>query len=238
MPPPSPGASSRGPRRPDPESRRWLTAIYDATAWYWDSSIHVLAYGRAYRKLLEHLRDDGWYAGPVSRVLDCGVGAGVFSQGFVATFGRQHRAYGVDLSSRLLERAAVRLGRRGTRVHLLRADARALPLRDRVMDALICGLMLDHLADPSTALRELARVACPGAPVVIVTTRPYAPDLPFRLVFRYRWPRPAEFERAMMAAGFHDIRRYALTGLARPFGIAFAGRAPDRTPPRAAASAQ
>jgi hypothetical protein len=42
----------------------------------------------------------------------------------------------------------------------------------------------------------------------------------------------------MMAAGFHDIRRYALTGLARPFGIAFAGRAPDRIPPRAAASAQ
>jgi hypothetical protein len=32
----------------------------------------------------------------------------------------------------------------------------------------------------------------------------------------------------MMAVGFSDVRRYALTGLARPFGIAFVGRAPDR----------
>jgi ubiquinone/menaquinone biosynthesis C-methylase UbiE len=203
-----------------------LTAIYDATAWYWDSFIHVFVYGRAYGKLLERLRNDGWYDAPVERVLDCGVGAGVFSQGFIATFGRQRRAYGIDLSRRLLERAAMRLGRRGTRVHLLRADARALPLKDRVIDALICGLVLDHLADPSAALGELARVCRAGAPVVIVTTRQHAPDLPFRLVFRYRRPRPAYIEHAMRAVGFHDIRRYALTGLARPFGIAFAGRAP------------
>jgi len=228
MPLPSRSSSTREPRRPDPESWRWLSAIYDATAWYWDSSIHVLAYGRAYRKLLERLRDEGWYDGPVSRVLDCGIGAGVFSQGFIATFGRDHRAYGVDLSSRLLERAAARLGRRGARVHLLRADARALPLRDRAMDAAMCGLVLDHLADPSAALGELARVCRAGVPVVIVTTRRHAPDLPFRLVFRYRWPRPGDVEQALSAAGFRDIRRYAMTGLARPFAIAFAGRAPDR----------
>ena len=63
---------------------------------------------------------------------------------------------------------------------------------------------------------------------MVVTTRQHAPDLPFRLIFRYRPPRAEDIERALGAAGFHEIRRYALTGLARPFGIAFAGRAPDR----------
>jgi hypothetical protein len=58
-----------------------------------------------------------------------------------------------------------------------------------------------------------------------VTTRPFAPDLPFRIVFRYQRLRPEVVERAMAAVGLHDVRHHPLTGLARPFGIAFTARA-------------
>ena len=221
---PSAPTASPGRRPAEAERGSWLAAIYDATAWYWDSSLHELAYGRAYRRLLERLHADGWCEGPLSSVLDCGIGAGLLSQAFVAAFGRPAWTLGVDLSSRLLARARARLGRCGAPVRLLRADARALPLGDRVVDASLCGLVLDHLADPTGALRELARVSRPGALAVVVTTRPHAPDLPFRWIFRYRPPRPANVERAMRAAGFRDVRRYGLTGLARPFGTALVGR--------------
>ena len=223
VPPRASEASGRGLR--NATAATWLSQIYDATAWYWDSWVHAVSYGRAYRKLFEQLRKNGWGEITASRLLDCGIGAGVFSEGFIRALGPPARAYGVELSLRLLRRAAARLGRFGLHPCLLCADARALPLGDATMDAVICGLVLDHLGEASTTFRELARVARPGAPVVSVTTRPFAPDLPVRLVFRYQRLRPEAVERAMTAVGLRDVRRHLLTGLARPFGMAFIARA-------------
>jgi ubiquinone/menaquinone biosynthesis C-methylase UbiE len=225
MPPHVPGTTGRDARGAPWQSPSWLARIYDKTAWYWSSFVHVVSYGRAYRALFERLREEEWSESTFSRVLDCGIGAGVFSEGFIRALGAPARVYGVDLSRRLLKKAAARLDRHGVQPHLLRADARALPIGDSQMDAVICGLVLDHLGEASAALGELARVARPGAPVVVVTTRPFAPDLPVRIVFRYRRLRPEAIERAMATAGLREVRRHLLTGLARPFGIAFTARA-------------
>jgi len=178
MPPRIPDASARDSRGAPSQSSAWLAQIYDATAWYWDSTVHAVSYGRAYRTLFARLREDGWPESTFSRVLDCGIGAGVFSEGFIRALGAPARVYGVDLSLRLLKRAARRLGRHGVSPYLLRADARALPIRDAQMDAVICGLVLDHLGEASAALRELARVARPGAPVVVVATGRSLPICP------------------------------------------------------------
>jgi ubiquinone/menaquinone biosynthesis C-methylase UbiE len=203
----------------------WLAHIYDATDWYWDSVLHGLSYGRAYRRLFERLGIRGWSGGMLPRVLDCGIGAGVLSEALLRVLGGPARLHGIDLSPRLLRRAAARLAAGGSRPHLVRADARAVPIRDLSMDVVLCGLVLDHVVEPSTVLRELARVARPGALVVVVTTRPFAPDLPIRLAFRYWRHRPESVERAMTALGLGEVRRHPLTGLARPFGIAFTARA-------------
>ncbi|ABC83373.1 class I SAM-dependent methyltransferase [Anaeromyxobacter dehalogenans] len=206
------------------ERASWLAGIYDATAWYWDSFLHALTYARAYRRLLARLEADGPHRAPPGRVLDCGIGAGLFSEAAIRAGGARAGAYGVDLSPRLLARASARLGRQGARPFLARADVRALPIRDAGMDAVISALVLDHLADPAPAIRELARVARPGAWVVLVTTRPLAPDLPFRLLFRYPRHRPDDLVRAMQAAGLKDVRVRSLTGIARIFAVAFTGR--------------
>lgn len=207
------------------ERASWLTRIYDATAWYWDSFLHVLTYARAYRKLLAPLADDGRSSATSPQVLDCGIGAGLFGEAAVRAIGTRARVHGVDLSPRLLARAAARLGRSGVRPLLARADVRALPVRDAAMDLVLSALVLDHLADPAPAIRELARVARPGARVVLVTTRPLAPDLPFRMLFRYPRHRPEDVVRAMEAAGLKDVRRRSLAGVARVFAVAFTGRA-------------
>ena len=213
-----PRASRRG-------QASWLTYRYDATAWYWGSFLHDVSYGRAYRKLFQRLGIQGWGGGAVPRVLDCGIGAGVFCEAFIRTLGAPTRLYGFDLSPRLLSRAAKRLTGRGARPHLVRADVRALPIRDGAVELVLSALVLDHVREPATALAELARVARPGALVVVVTTRPFAPDLPIRLAFRYWRHDPAAIERAMAAVGLCDVHRHPLTGLARPFGIAFTARA-------------
>ena len=220
-----PGRGSDKPRETPWSGPAWLTRIYDATAWYWGSFVHTQSYGRAYRRLFARLRQGGWFGQTPSHVLDCGIGAGVLSEAVVRALGPPDRLVGVDLSPRLLERAVARLRERGVEPRLARADVRHLPFRDATMDLVTCGLVLDHLGERSTALAELARVARPGAPVVVVTTRPLAPDLPVRLVFRYARLRPAAVERAMKEAGLRDIQRRSLTGLARIFGIAFVGRA-------------
>ena len=222
---PHDAAGTRQPHESRRDQASWLARRYDATAWYWGSLIHDVSYGRAYRKLFQRLGIQGWGGGAAPRVLDCGIGAGVFCEAFIRTLGAPTRLYGLDLSPRLLSRAAKRLTGRGARPHLVRADVRALPIRDGAVELVLSALVLDHVREPATALAELARVARPGALVVVVTTRPFAPDLPIRLAFRYWRHDPAAIERAMAAVGLCDVHRHPLTGLARPFGIAFTARA-------------
>jgi demethylmenaquinone methyltransferase/2-methoxy-6-polyprenyl-1,4-benzoquinol methylase len=50
-------------------------------------------------------------------------------------------------------------------------DARRLPQADQVADLVISAHMLEHLADPVAALREMHRVLKPGAPVLTIITR-------------------------------------------------------------------
>ncbi|HET7224566.1 MAG TPA: class I SAM-dependent methyltransferase [Candidatus Eisenbacteria bacterium] len=47
-------------------------------------------------------------------------------------------------------------------VHLVRADARALPFRAEVFDAVYCYHVLEHVPGPSRATDEAARVTKPG----------------------------------------------------------------------------
>jgi len=42
-------------------------------------------------------------------------------------------------------------------------DARRLPFADNCFDFIWCGLLIDHIEDPETWIRELVRVLEPGA---------------------------------------------------------------------------
>jgi ubiquinone/menaquinone biosynthesis C-methylase UbiE len=94
------------------------------------------------------------------RVLDIGCGVGAFLR-LVTAHGAQ--AFGLDASEALLELARERVADADLRV----GDMEALPYDDDTFD-LVTGFNAFFFAnDIVAALREAARVAKPGAPVVI-----------------------------------------------------------------------
>jgi demethylmenaquinone methyltransferase/2-methoxy-6-polyprenyl-1,4-benzoquinol methylase len=215
-------------RRPRRLTKAELAHLYDTTAWYWESLPHRISYGYAYFQLFKRLESDGWLRDlkHARTVLDCGIGAGLLSDALLRTVRHRPEVCGVDLSRKLLARAQKRLRDLGASVRTFSGDVHSLPFAGGGMDLVISALMLEHVAEPLKALREMTRVARKGATLVLVATRPGAPSHLFRMTYRYK-PWPAEQLIAWMKeAGIEDIRTYPLAGIARLFGQAYIGRAP------------
>lgn len=86
-------------------------------------------------------------------VLDVGAGTGFASSELVAVGARP---VAMDRSLDMLA------WNRARRPPAAVADVSRLPLRDRAVDDVLAAFVLNHLADPDTALAELARVTRPG----------------------------------------------------------------------------
>jgi len=102
---------------------------------------------------------------PGLRAVDVGTGTGVFALE-LARLGLQVIA--VDRSSRMLDAARSRIeAADATGIELRPGDASALPLADGEVDAAFAHMVLQYLAAPGDALREMARVVRPGGRVVV-----------------------------------------------------------------------
>ena len=111
--------------------------------------------------------------GPVAgrRVLEVGAGSGRDSLG-LARAGAT--AVVVDYSPASLELVRSQT-RGGATVHLVRADALALPFRDGAFDVVFHQGLLEHFRDPRPLLRENARVARRGGRVVVDVPQTFHP---------------------------------------------------------------
>ena len=104
---------------------------------------------------------------PDSHILDIGCGSGA-SLVLIRRITGCHTT-GIDSSRRMLERAGEALGtepavvyNRNDPVNLLQADACSLPFPDASFDFVMMECTLTLFRDPALALREAARVLCPG----------------------------------------------------------------------------
>jgi ubiquinone/menaquinone biosynthesis C-methylase UbiE len=93
----------------------------------------------------------------------CGYGADVIE--LAKRLRPGGRAVGVDLSEAMITEARRRIAGIGADVSLQVADALALPFKDNTFDISRTETVLQHLADPATAVSEMARVTRPGGRV-------------------------------------------------------------------------
>jgi ubiquinone/menaquinone biosynthesis C-methylase UbiE len=102
---------------------------------------------------------------PAARVLDVGTGPGVLIPYLREAIGPRGGICAFDLSHPMARQARQKpllpLGL------VLQADAHRLPFARNVFDNVICFAAFPHFDDPALALREMARVARPGARLVI-----------------------------------------------------------------------
>jgi ubiquinone/menaquinone biosynthesis C-methylase UbiE len=104
------------------------------------------------------------------RVLDVGCGTGVAS--------RAARALGAEVTGVDVNTGMLSVARRVLpEVRFVEGTAEDLPFGDDDFDAVLCQFVVMFLADRTAALRQMARVARQGAPIVLGTWRSVA-DMP------------------------------------------------------------
>lgn len=106
--------------------------------------------------------------GKAGRWLDAGCSAGTYVR-LLAAHGAE--VIGADYSLPSLHKAADRLGDQAV---LTASDVRALPFAAASFDGALCFGVMQALADPRPALRELCRVVRPGGEVWIDALNRYS----------------------------------------------------------------
>jgi SAM-dependent methyltransferase len=120
--------------------------------------------------LIRHLRLSGECV-----VADVGAGTGALLGAIRSAVPAAH-VVSLDASAGMLHIARTRHG-----AQAVVADALALPLPERAADAVLLAYVLFHLADPSLAVAEAARVLRPGGRIGTIT---------------WAWERPSRAEAA------------------------------------------
>jgi ubiquinone/menaquinone biosynthesis C-methylase UbiE len=101
-------------------------------------------------------------------ILDAACGNGRYSVNLLKHADADAELTAFDLSQKMLVRARHRLS--SPRVTFCAADLTRLPYAAASFDAVVCGWVIEHLADPRPALRELHRVMKPGAKLLLMAT--------------------------------------------------------------------
>ncbi|GHG78140.1 class I SAM-dependent methyltransferase [Comamonas sp. JC664] len=148
------------------------------------------------------------------RVLEIGVGSGanlpLIREGLPP--GLDVEVWGVDLSEGMLKHCRRRLKSGDyAGVRLMMADAHALPFPEASFDRVFHVGGIGGYREPAQALAEMARVAKPGTPLVVVDEQldpSFRPSLFQRAAFRaitfYSWD--PHCPRELLPAGAVDVR--------------------------------
>lgn len=137
--------------------------------------------------------------GPNMRLLDAGCGAGL---ALVLAAKRGVVPTGLDAAGGLLEVARERL----PDADLRQGDLEDLPFEDDSFDGVTAFNSVQYAADPTNALREIKRVAKPGAPVAVVT-----------------WGTPEQCEMRAVLQAIGSLLPPPPAGSGGPFALSAAG---------------
>ncbi|MER7704961.1 methyltransferase domain-containing protein [Kitasatospora sp. NPDC097605] len=158
---------------------------------------------------------------PGQAVLDIGCGPGTITADLAELVGPDGRVVAADTSGEVLETAAGFVAGRGlSNVVFEVADVHRLPYADGEFDVVHAHQVLQHVADPVGALRELRRVTASGGVVAVrdvdYATMAWYPEVPeldrwlelYRRIARQNGGEPDAGRRLLSwarEAGFTDI---------------------------------
>ena len=161
-------AISRRPRAKEDLARR-----YDAASSKWHHITRRYGLAGSYRR---SLITSGVAAVlkeviPQAKVLDCGIGSGALSIALNSILADTPKIHGIDLSSKMLARAAAEMRLAGLAPDLRQADILSMPFADGSFDVVMAAHVIEHLPDPQLALDEMVRVLKPGGMLFLCTVR-------------------------------------------------------------------
>ncbi len=140
-------------------------AMFDAIAERYDLLNRLMSFGRdrAWR------RETAIRLGGPERALDLATGTGDLAIE-VARRNPQSKVVGLDPSARMLDVGRDKTERLGLtdRIEYVQGDAQTLPFPDRTFDAISMAFGIRNVPDRPAALREMARVARPGAKIALL----------------------------------------------------------------------
>jgi ubiquinone/menaquinone biosynthesis C-methylase UbiE len=221
-----------------PSLERWKTAPsidtlrsrYDASADHWDNYLARLGQLHDYQLLFKSQAVRPYlHLDQTSHILDCGVGTGAFSLALLDSIAHPVQVSGIDISYPMLTHAQQHLEHRCPTLDLRWGDIRRLPFADESFDAVIFAHVLEHLADPVAALREMVRVLKPGAPLVGSVTRKGLGQLLLSLRWHNRGFAAHQLDACLQATGLEAVRSFDYgTGWSRWMCSAAIGVKPRR----------
>lgn len=215
-----------------PLSAPELVRRYDQIAPSWYDLTRRLGYLHAYKQLWKQFlaESDFTSTSMKRRILDCGVGTGALSTGFVSASADPVDIHAVDLSEAMLKQARRHFGQAGIDANFRCADICNLPYGNDQFDLVMSAHVLEHLSNPTIALEQMSRVLKPGGWIVVCLTRESFMGRYVQLKWRTHRLTRKKGESWLRAAGL-DVHpmKFDLSGCFRRTSLVFVGRKPIET---------
>lgn len=158
-----------------------LTKKYDAAAIDWRERLEKMRFPAAYRHLCASLPSMA-----NASVADIGCGTGALSKAYCDTQGRPRTLTLVDPSMQMLDAARAHLAGHATDIRQRVTTLDGLEPYT-LFDATLCAHVIEHCADPKTAMHHLARVTKPGGYIALAVSKPHVCQLLIWLRWQHRW---------------------------------------------------
>ena len=104
---------------------------------------------------------------PVNFIADLGSGNAKIPLAMCPLLPGATRVCAVEMSREMLAIAARNRARNGVALHLVAADAKLVPFADQSVGMVTSNSLVHHIPDPRAVFLEIARIARPGAPILI-----------------------------------------------------------------------
>jgi ubiquinone/menaquinone biosynthesis C-methylase UbiE len=104
---------------------------------------------------------------PVNLIADLGSGNAKIPLAMCPLLPGAARVCAVEMSAEMLAVAARNRTRDGVVLQLVVADAKRVPFADRSVGMVTSNSLVHHIPDPRAVFQEIARIARPGAPILI-----------------------------------------------------------------------